>query len=196
MVNATDIKVKRTLLIKIAISILLVVVIGGIWAIKNAQKNETLIASNSSNVSSNIDSNLVLESNPDFALLVTKVIDLEKLKSYGIPIIIDFGADSCIPCKEMAPVLKQLNEELREKAIVRFVDVWKYQSLADGYPISVIPTQIFIDATGKPFNPKNKDILQLELFSNKITNEHIFTAHKGGLKKDQLLSALKEMGMK
>lgn len=54
--------------------------------------------------------------NPDFSLYVTEKIDLEKLKSYGLPIIIDFGADSCIPCKEMAPVLLELNAGLRGKA--------------------------------------------------------------------------------
>jgi thioredoxin 1 len=43
----------------------------------------------------------------DFVLETTS-IDLETLKEYGFPIIIDFGADSCIPCKEMAPVLKIL----------------------------------------------------------------------------------------
>ncbi|MDD2351172.1 MAG: thioredoxin family protein, partial [Synergistaceae bacterium] len=48
--------------------------------------------------------------NPDFALK-TKTLDLEKLKSYGLPILIDFGADSCVPCKEMAPVLEKLNKE-------------------------------------------------------------------------------------
>ncbi len=49
----------------------------------------------------------------------------------GFPIIIDFGADSCIPCKEMAPVLKKLNEEWQGKVIVKFVDVWKYPDAAD-----------------------------------------------------------------
>jgi thioredoxin 1 len=96
----------------------------------------------------------------------------------------------------MAPVLKELNEELKGKAIIKFVDVWKYQELAQGYPISLIPTQIFIDANGKPFKPKDPQASQMKMYSTKDKGEHVFTAHEGGMTKDQLLSALKEMGMK
>ena len=85
----------------------------------------------------------VITDHPDFEL-EAKSIDLEKLRTYGLPIIIDFGADSCIPCKEMAPVLKKLNAEMRGSVIVKFVDVWKNGGAADGFPIQVIPTQLFL----------------------------------------------------
>jgi thioredoxin 1 len=171
---------KKNTTIKIIVPALLVFIVFGIWVAKNSKTNNTPAVSESS----------------DFALHVTKDINLNKLISYGLPIIIDFGADSCIPCKEMAPILKELNEELRGKAIVKFVDVWKYQSLSEGYPISVIPTQIFIDANGKPYNPKDAAGKQMKLYSLKNTKEHVFTAHEGGMTKDQLLSTLKEMGLK
>ncbi|MGB7604428.1 MAG: thioredoxin family protein [Lutisporaceae bacterium] len=171
---------KKSIVIKIIIPVLFVCIVFGIWAVKNSKKN--------------IDA--VVSENPDFALHVTEDINLEKLKSYGIPIIIDFGADSCIPCKEMAPVLKELNEELQGKAIIKFVDVWKYQSIADGYPISLIPTQIFIDANGKPYNPKDPEAMQMKLYLLKDTKEHVFTAHESGMTKEKLLSVLKEMGLK
>ena len=180
MNNESEVKSKGSLAIKIIIPILLLCVVAGIWAVKNSQKNTEPI---------DVD-------NPDFALHVTEKIDLEKLKSYKLPIIIDFGADSCIPCKEMAPVLKELNEELQGKAIIKFVDVWKYQALAEGYPISVIPTQILIDTEGKPYTPKDPEAMQMKLYSLRETNEHVFTAHEGGMTKEQLLSALKEMGLK
>ena len=77
-------------------------------------------------------------------------IDLGALTSYGLPIIIDFGADTCIPCKEMAPVLKTLNAEMQGKAIIKFVDVWKNGNAADGFPIQVIPTQVLINSDGTP----------------------------------------------
>ena len=180
MSDENAIKSKKGMAVKIVIPILLVCIVAGIWAIKNNRK----------------DTALAVGDNPDFALLVTEKIDLEKLKAYELPIIIDFGADTCIPCKEMAPILKELNAELMGKAIIRFVDVWKYKELAQEYPISVIPTQIFIDASGKPYKPKDPESNQIKLYSSRDTGEHIFTAHEGGMTKEQMLSVLKEMGLK
>ena len=95
----------------------------------------------------------------------------------------------------MAPVLQELNRELQGKAIIKFVDVWKYQALAQGYPISVIPTQIFIDAEGKPYTPKDAEGKNMKLYSLKDTNEHVFTAHEGAMTKEELLEVLEEMGI-
>ncbi|MFZ5351953.1 MAG: thioredoxin family protein [Bacillota bacterium] len=166
--------------VKIIIPILLLSIIFGIWAFKNSDKNSYTAASD----------------NPDFELHVSDEINLEKLKAYKLPIIIDFGADSCIPCKEMAPILEELNKELRGKAIIKFVDVWKYGALAQNYPLRVIPTQVFIDADGKPFKPKDARAMQLLLYSSRETNEHNFTTHEGGMTKKQLLEILREMGLK
>jgi thioredoxin 1 len=177
------------------------IVLVGIWFVKN-NKNDIDYAEsdNSGTVSSENSgttaSDKVVYDNPDFSLHVTDKIDLDKLKSYGIPIILDFGSDSCIPCKQMAPVLKELNAELQGKAIIRFVDVWKYRELSEGYPISVIPTQIFFDANGKPYKPKNPEASQMKIYTSRDNGEHIFTAHEGGATKEQLLDILKEMGLK
>jgi thioredoxin 1 len=171
-------KLSQGLVIKIIAPVLIVAVIIGIWFIKNTDKSPAITNDNS-----------------DFALHVTEKIDLEQLKSYAIPIMIDFGADSCIPCKEMAPVLAKLNEELQGKAIIKFVDVWKYQELAEGYPISVIPTQVFFDKDGKPYTPSDPQASQMNMYSLKDTNEHVFTTHEGGMTKEMILAALKEMGL-
>lgn len=180
MNNENTTKSKKGMVIKIVIPVLILSILVGIWVVKNSKKDVGSVGGN----------------NSDFALHVTEKLNLEKLKSYGIPIIIDFGSDSCIPCKQMAPVLEELNAELQGKAIIRFVDVWKYQDFAEGYPISVIPTQIFIDANGKPYKPKDTESMQMKQYSSKDTGEHVFTAHEGGVTKEQLLSALKEMGLK
>ncbi|OHD21904.1 MAG: thiol reductase thioredoxin [Spirochaetes bacterium GWB1_59_5] len=129
-------------------------------------------------------------------LLITAPLDFKTLLSSGLPVIIDFGADSCIPCKEMAPVLVDLNASLKGKAIIHFIDVWKYHDLAEGIPIQVIPTQIFFDAKGKPFTPLEKAPVPFNMYSAKDTGEHVFTTHEGGLDKAQLLAILKDMGMR
>ncbi|RCX17898.1 thioredoxin 1 [Anaerobacterium chartisolvens] len=181
MNDKNDSKSKKGMAVKIIIPVIILSVLVGMWIVKNTKKESIGPAGTDS---------------PDFALHVTEEIDLEKLKSYGIPIVIDFGADSCIPCKEMAPVLKELNNELQGKAIVKFVDVWKYQQLAEGYPVSVIPTQIFIDADGNPYKPEDPEAKQMKMYSSRDNGEHVFTAHEGGMTKEQILDALKEMGLK
>ncbi|WP_373481915.1 thioredoxin family protein [Acetobacterium sp.] len=175
--------VNKSKWLKIVIPVVIVCVIGGVWLLKNAQGSET---EQEAPVSSN---------NQDFALHVTDELDLDQLKSYGLPIIIDFGADSCVPCKEMAPVLKTLNEEYQGKVIIKFVDVWKYQELAQGFPISLIPTQIFIGADGKTFNPENPTEFSLNQYVTKDTSELVFTTHEGGMTKEDFLKIFKVMGV-
>lgn len=181
----TSKKTQSKTALKILIPILVVVAIGAVWFAKNG--------ANIGNADPMTPENA--DANPDFVLEVTEELDIETLKAYGLPIIIDFGADSCVPCKEMAPVLKELNEELRGKAIVKFVDVWKYPQLADGYPIEVIPTQVFFDTEGNPFAPSDPEASQMIMYSLRETNEHVFTTHQGGMTKDMLMAALIEMGM-
>jgi thioredoxin 1 len=65
------------------------------------------------------------------------------------PTVVDFGARSCIPCKKMAPILDELERELKGKGNVLFVDVREDRALAHQYRVQMIPTQIFYDAKGK-----------------------------------------------
>ena len=67
----------------------------------------------------------------------------------GIPRLLDLGADKCIPCKMMAPILEELKEEFAGRLQVDFIDVWKNPNEAPKYKINTIPTQIFFDAQGK-----------------------------------------------
>jgi len=73
----------------------------------------------------------------------------ENLTGKGLPALIDVGAGTCIPCKLMAPILEELKKELQGKLVVQFLDMNKYPGLQQEYRISVMPTQIFYDATGK-----------------------------------------------
>ncbi|MBN1942874.1 MAG: thioredoxin family protein [Phycisphaerae bacterium] len=66
-----------------------------------------------------------------------------------LPRLVDLGADRCIPCKRMAPVLEQLREEYAGRLEVEFHDVWKNPAVGKNYGIRMIPTQIFISAAGE-----------------------------------------------
>jgi thiol-disulfide isomerase/thioredoxin len=66
-----------------------------------------------------------------------------------LPRLVDLGADKCIPCKMMAPILKELKTEYAGRMDVEFIDVWKNPDAGKPYKIQLIPTQIFFDASGK-----------------------------------------------
>ncbi len=77
---------------------------------------------------------------------VVKVSEQAKL-----PKLIELGADKCIPCKMMAPILEELKSEYAGRLGVVFIDVWKNPEKGREYGIRVIPTQIFYDADGNEF---------------------------------------------
>jgi thioredoxin 1 len=67
----------------------------------------------------------------------------------GMVTMVDLGADKCVPCKLMAPILVELQEEYQGRAAIIFLDVWKDKKPADRFGVQAIPTQIFFDARGK-----------------------------------------------
>jgi thioredoxin 1 len=173
----------KKLIIRIIVPVLILAALTVIWVVKT---HPTPTA---------IDNNLVTAENKEDFLLETTSVDLKTLTAYGLPIIIDFGSDSCIPCKEMAPVLKTMNAEMQGKAIIKFVDVWKHAEAADGFPIQVIPTQVFIKADGTPYVPSDGIDVEFTMYTHKETGEHAFTVHQGGLTEDQMRAILTEMGV-
>ena len=67
----------------------------------------------------------------------------------SLPILIDLGRGTCKACKMMLPILQELQEEYKGRAIVKIVDIRYDPEPARSYNIRLIPTQIFFDATGK-----------------------------------------------
>ena len=63
--------------------------------------------------------------------------------------MVDLGADECIPCKMMVPVMEKVEKKYRGKAAIVFIDVWKNKEPAKRFGIRAIPTQIFFDKEGK-----------------------------------------------
>lgn len=67
---------------------------------------------------------------------------------------VELGSVNCIPCKQMQPVMKAIEEKYGDQVKVIFYDVWKenQKKYAQQYGIKLIPTQVFLDANGKEFH--------------------------------------------
>ena len=89
----------------------------------------------------------------------------------SLPLLVDVGADKCVPCVMMAPILEELKKDYSKSVKVEFVDVWKKPGAEKPYRVRVIPTQIFYDPSGK------------ELFR-----------HEGFYSKEDILGKFKELG--
>jgi len=67
----------------------------------------------------------------------------------GRPLLVDFGANNCVPCRQLRPILKEIAKEQSGKYEILIIDVYKFKSLAAEHKIQVVPTLIFFDKTGK-----------------------------------------------
>lgn len=109
---------------------------------------------------------------PPSALDLTS-IPLQQTLSSGKPTLAEFGWRTCIPCKEMKPILEELATEYKDRLNVVIVEVYEQQELTSQHKIMAIPTQIFFDSSGK-------EVMR----------------HMGFWAKKDIIAQLKKMGIK
>lgn len=172
-------------------AVAILVVIAGLWGVKG-------LAEPRADAEPAGEDTAIFASSSELWDLSAKSVDMGAIAEANVPAIVDFGSDSCVPCKQMAPVLKKSNEEMRGRAIVKFVDVWKYTDAADGFPVQVIPTQVLMMPGGKPYEPSEelaaKYGLQFSQYADDSDNL-AFTTHQGALTQEQMDAILADMGV-
>ncbi len=146
-------------IVKIDIIAVLMVAVGAVMIIKQKKPLPQMVQ--------NINLN---SSTAEIEKTEVPTATIEQAKA--LPRLVDLGADKCIPCKMMAPLLVELRSEYEGTLKVEFIDIWKNPDEAPKYGIKLIPTQIFFDASGK------------ELFR-----------HEGFYSKEDILAKWKEFGV-
>ncbi|MBQ8603664.1 MAG: thioredoxin [Oscillospiraceae bacterium] len=75
------------------------------------------------------------------ALALTKE-NFEEIINGDKPVLVDFWATWCGPCKMLAPTIEQLAEELKDEIVVAKLDVDQAQDIAMKYQVMSIPTLV------------------------------------------------------
>jgi len=93
--------------------------------------------------------------------------------SSGLPTLLQLGSHRCRPCRQMTPILDELEAKYARKFRTTYIDVGKNRAAASKYGVRAIPTQIFYDENGR------------EVFR-----------HVGFYSKKDILAVWKELGVK
>jgi thioredoxin 1 len=91
----------------------------------------------------------------------------KEMAQVPLPKLLDFGRGKCIPCKAMAPILKELSEEYKDRVIIKVIEIDQEPRLTAANRIRLIPTQIFFDS-------KNQEVFRHEGFMDKEQIKKVF----------------------
>jgi len=68
--------------------------------------------------------------------------DFKKMINGKTPVLVDFHAEWCAPCKAQSPIIKQVAKEIDGKVRIIKIDIDKNQRIASQYSVRGVPTLI------------------------------------------------------
>ena len=117
---------------KIIIVCVLLILIGVVYALKQTQTSD------------------IESKREEPAETVTEQDIAKNENTQALPRLVDLGADECIPCKMMAPVLEELKEEYGDKLDIYKVNTEEQRDLSAVFGIQSIPSLLFVPKDGQP----------------------------------------------
>ena len=104
----------------------------------------------------------------------TNVESSEEIKFLGKkPVVLDFHAKWCGPCKALSPILDELDKEYDDKINIYKMDIEDEMEIAQQFNVMSVPTLVFIPLEGKPAiqaGAPGKDQLK-EIIDNRLLSE-------------------------
>lgn len=77
-------------------------------------------------------------------LKTSTILDFEKsMNQNGLPVMVDFWAPWCGPCRSMKPIVEESARETRGKALVKEINIDENPEIADMFGVEAIPTFVF-----------------------------------------------------
>ena len=92
----------------------------------------------------------------------------ELLTASDLPVLVDFYATWCGPCKMMAPILEQVNQQIKGKLRIVKIDTDRYPQLASRYSIEALPTLVLFK-NGEPVD-KIEGVIQPQQLEERLNS--------------------------
>lgn len=181
---------ERKIIMKKIIALIIVFVsITTVWAVKNS--------SEASSATGPRPANPALQ-NPMFDLEATGEFKLEDVVGKGYPVIINFSATWCGPCKRMKPIYKEANKKYKGKAILKTIDVDDptMKEIVAVAGVSAIPHQIFFYPDGTIPTPERSPALFEKYGVKSVMNRRTFSTNVqrvGAMDKEIIDGIVKEL---